>query len=143
MFRTTFLPALLLSLALATPTGALAFESSLYERLGGKAGIQHIADTLIDSSSHDPKTAPYWKNVNLVRVKTKLAEYLCSQTGGGCVFDDDNLRVIHAGQHISEGAFYSMVEQLRSLLDSQGIGAREKNELLRVLAPSKRDVVQP
>ena len=46
-----------------------------------------------------------------------------------------------AGQNIDERQFYAVVESLRLALDANDVGEREKNELLRMLAPMKRDIV--
>jgi hemoglobin len=46
----------------------------------------------------------------------------------------------HAGLNITEAEFYLTVQFLRDALDAR-VGEREKNELLRLLAPMKRDIV--
>jgi hemoglobin len=48
---------------------------------------------------------------------------------------------VHAGHQISEAEFYGMVEILRDSLRRHDVGLRERNELLALLAPMKRDVV--
>ncbi len=66
---------------------------------------------------------------------------MCSLAGGGCKYSGDDVKTVHAGLNIRQGEFYAMVEALRAALDANGVGEREKNELLRLLAPIKRDVV--
>ena len=51
------------------------------------------------------------------------------------------MHLAHGGLKITEREFNSIVECLRSVLNRHGIGEREKNELLRLLAPMKRDIV--
>jgi hemoglobin len=137
---------LLLLWLLASPGArALAQESSpsLYARLGGAPGVALLVDGVIDAAVRDPRTAAYWQRVDLVRVKRQLNAYLCLRAGGACAYENDDMQTIHAGLHIRQDAFYAVVEHLRAALDGQGVGEREKNELLHLLAPLKREVVQP
>jgi hemoglobin len=53
------------------------------------------------------------------------------------------MKEVHAGQHISQAQFYVMVDTLRDVLKERHVDLRSRNELLRLLAPMKRDVVEP
>ncbi len=141
--RITFFLRLSLLSGLLTVGAATATSSaSLYERLGGQPGIEHIATALIDRAAADPHTGRSFKDSNLKRVKEKLAEQLCQLSGGPCTYTGDTMRESHAGHDIREGEFYRMVEMLKDVLNERGVGLRETNELLRLLAPMKRDVVE-
>jgi hemoglobin len=52
------------------------------------------------------------------------------------------MKEVHAGHHISEAQFYGMVATLRDILRERGVDQRSTNQLLRLLAPMKRDVVE-
>ncbi len=126
--------------ACAAPRDA---DSSLYERLGGEPVIAQISGELIDRVAADPRIGASFKDSNLKRVKQKLTEQLCEISGGPCRYSGDSMRESHAGHHITEADFYGMVETLQQLLREHHVGLRETNELLRLLAPMKRDVVEP
>jgi hemoglobin len=119
-----------------------AAGTSLYERLGGQSAMTAIADTLIERVVADPVLGRSFKGTKLPRIKEKLAEQLCELTGGPCKYTGDPMPEVHAGHHITEAEFYGMVESLRALLRERGAGLAETNELLRLLAPMKRDVVE-
>ena len=72
--------------------------------------------------------------------QAKIVEHICALTDGDCKYTGDTMKQSHAGMNISEAEFYLMVEALRSSLDRH-VGEREKNELLKILAPMKRDIV--
>jgi hemoglobin len=130
------------SLLLALTSAALA-QSSLYERLGGGAGVSSIASDLVDRASTDPRTAAQFRDSNLARVKTKLAELLCELSGGPCHYSGDSMKETHAGHHISQAEFYELVENLRSVLRAHQVSMGATNQLLKLLAPMKRDIVEP
>ncbi|NQD36503.1 group 1 truncated hemoglobin [Permianibacter sp. IMCC34836] len=130
--------ALLFCTAVASDTRA---DDSLYTRIGGLPVLQKITSRLVDRSSTEPVTKRSFNKVNLDRVKEKLAEQFCVLAGGPCTYTGDDMKLVHQGLNISEREFYGLVEQLRQVLDSEGIGSREKNELLALLAPMKPQVV--
>jgi hemoglobin len=115
----------------------------LYDRLGGEAGVAAIAGSLIDRVSADPKLGRSFKDSNLDRIKKLLAEQICDLSGGPCRYSGDSMREVHAGHHISEAEFFGMVADLRAVLKEQHVSQGATNELLRLLAPMKRDVVEP
>ena len=122
---------------------AAAAQARLYDRLGGEAGVSAIAGSLIDRVSADPKLGRSFKDSNLDRIKKLLAEQICDLSGGPCRYSGDSMREVHAGHHISEAEFFGMVADLRAVLKERHVSQGAANELLRLLAPMKRDVVEP
>jgi hemoglobin len=120
-----------------------ASAATLYVRLGGDAGVHAIADALIDRVAGDPVIGRSFKDTNLARLKRLLAEQICELSDGPCRYSGDPMREAHAGQHISEAEFYGMVSALRQILHERHVAIGAENELLRLLAPMKRDIVEP
>lgn len=121
----------------APPTAA----PTLYSRLGGAPVIERVVEDVIDRTSKDPRTARSFKDVKLARVKEKLREQLCELSGGPCRYTGDPMKTVHQGLKNTESEFYLMVQFLRDALASAGVSEGEKNELLKLLAPMKRDIV--
>ncbi len=119
-----------------------ADTSSLYDRLGGEPVVTAIANELIDRLLADPHLKRSFADTNIPRLRHLLAEQLCSLTQGPCHYSGDSMREVHAGHHITEAEFFGTVEQLRATLISHGVHLRERNELLALLAPMKRDIVE-
>lgn len=122
----------------ATPPAA---SPTLFERLGGERVVRQVADRTIERSSTDPRTARSFRDVKVARVKDKLYEQFCALSGGPCRYSGDPMPEVHKGLKNTEAEFYLLVQFLRDALDEAGVGEREKNELLRMLAPMKRDIV--
>jgi hemoglobin len=133
-------PASSFLLLVALTAGA---HARLYDRLGGQAGVTAIADSLIDRVSADPALGRSFKDTNLERIKRLLAEQICDLSGGPCHYSGDSMKEVHAGHQISEAEFYGMVADLRDVLKERHVSQGAANELLRLLAPVKRDVVEP
>jgi hemoglobin len=135
------LPLLAAPLLVAACAAQTVSPQSLYLRLGGQAGVERIARDLVDRTVADPRTSRSFKDVKLDRVKEKLAEQLCEISGGPCKYTGDPMKPVHQGLKVTEAEFYLMVEFLRDVLDRGGVAEDARNELLRALAPMKRDIV--
>lgn len=134
----------LLAVALAAcllQISAVRAEETLYDRMGGAHVIAKVVDELLDLSMQDPRTKRSFAKINLKRLREKLNEQICNLARGPCQYTGDDMKQVHAGLDINEAEFYGLVEHTRTALDDNGIGDREKNELLKMLAPMKRDVV--
>ena len=131
----------LLSLANITAAGAEPVEPSLYQRLGGEPVVTRVIDETVRAMAADPTVNQSFDGVNLQKLEAKIVQQVCSLAGGGCTYTGDEMKLAHQGLNIGQREFYAMVEALRVSLAGNGVGEREKNELLRLLAPMKRDVV--
>ncbi len=141
------LTALLLSasmLAAHGQTQALpdAAPAPLYVAFGQQDGIRRLADDFVRRLSTDARTAPFFKESNLKRVREKIAEQLCQVVGGGCVYTGDSMKEVHKGQGIQKSDFNAVVEILQDTMDQQGIAFQDQNKLLAKLAPMYRDMVE-
>jgi hemoglobin len=130
------------AMACFASTAAPCASPTLYARLGADEGVRAIAGTLIDRVAADPVMGRSFVDVNLKRVKRLLAEQICELSGGPCHYSGSPMREAHAGLHISQADFYGMVTTLREVLAERHVALGATNELLRLLAPMKRDVVE-
>ena len=65
--------------------GAYA-DDSLYRTFGEKPGLVKITDDLYTNLLADPRTAPYFENAPIRRIKEKLVEQFCVLLGGPCQY---------------------------------------------------------
>ena len=132
---------LALLLLAAGCAGARATPPTLYARLGGAMHVDAVVNRLIDRSASDPRTQRSFDGIKLKAIKDSLAQQICSISGGGCRYEGETMERAHADMKIVASEFDAMVGMLREELDREGIDPGAKNELLRLLAPMKRDVV--
>jgi hemoglobin len=138
---TTLRRAALAVCAFATLCGtARAGDDTLYRQFGEQAGLTRIVDDLYANVLADPRTAPYFENAPIKRIKTKLVEQFCLLLGGPCEYTGRPMRRTHEGQNIDRAAFDALVEDLQAAMDKNGVPFRAQNKLLAKLAPMYRDV---
>jgi len=116
-------------------------QPSLYERLGKTAGIDALVYELLVEIADDDRIVDRFTGVNIERFKTGLVNYLCSISGGPCVYTGDSMRVVHAGHGYTETEFNALVENLITAMNRREIDIGTQNQLLAGLAPSYQDVV--
>lgn len=117
------------------PTGL--DKASLYWRLGGKEALTAAVDATIALSKADPRLAGKLSG----GCRDKLIDQLCEATGGPCTYTGRDMKSAHTGLKITEADFGAVAENLVKTLDKFGVPAREKNELIGLIAPMKGDIV--
>ncbi|WP_250437036.1 MULTISPECIES: group 1 truncated hemoglobin [unclassified Caballeronia] len=115
-------------------------DEALYEQFGEQAGLTKIVDDMYDNVLADPRTAPYFDNAPVKRIKQKLVEQICVLLDGPCVYTGRPMRRTHEGQNIDRAAFNALVEDLQAAMDKNGVPFHAQNKLLAKLAPMYRDV---
>jgi hemoglobin len=71
-----------------------------------------------------------------------LIEQICQASGGPCSYTGRSMKATHAGMGVSKADFDALVGDLVATLNKFKVPEREKNELLRALAPMKKDIVE-
>ncbi|MBV9914202.1 MAG: group 1 truncated hemoglobin [Sinobacteraceae bacterium] len=133
---------LCLALLIGGACRAGSAPTSLYSRMGGASIVTAIVSDVIDAAASDPRLKRSFADVDLNRVKRLLVEQICELAGGGCRYSGDSMHDVHAGLGITQAEFYDLVQVLRDAMVRHGVALRERNELLKILAPMKRDVVE-
>jgi hemoglobin len=130
----------LLLVCLCLVTGS-ASASTLYDDLGGNAGLTAIVGETIDASVADPRTADKLDNINIARLKERIVLQICELTGGPCHFHGISMKGAHAYLHLHDRHFNALVEHMQDAMDRRDIPSRTQNRLLAILAPMHRDIV--
>ena len=115
-------------------------DSSLFERIGGLTVLTKIVDEFINAVAAVPSTKRSFDGVKLKVLKESVVAQLCKLTGGQCVYDGETMLNAHRDAKITEAEFDAFVSMFRDTLNKY-VDTREKNELLKILAPMKRDIV--
>lgn len=134
-----------LSSALCIVLGACAHrapnDAALYQQLGGVANITAFTDKTIARAAQDPRTRRSFEGVRLATLQKSIAAQICAVADGPCVYDGATMRDSHADLAITGSEFDALVQMLREEMDAADVGTGAKNELLRRLAPMRRDIV--
>ena len=126
---------------LSTAT-SFAADASLYERLGGQGAIQAVVTKFISNVGGDKRINSYFATTDLKKLNKLLVEQVCAASGGPCTYSGRDMKTTHKGMKVTTAAFNALVEDLVSALDTFNVPAKEKGELLAVLGPMNKDIVE-
>ncbi len=115
--------------------------SSLYERLGGTDGITAIANDTVDFHLETPRIAPRYADSDVAAVKNAVATFFIAGTGGPSVYEGKDMLTAHRGMNIDDAEFVAVLDDAMAALDKNGIGQREKEEVLFILYGMKAEIV--
>jgi hemoglobin len=125
-----------------TTTAPTPPSASLFERLGGQAGVSDLMGRSLARAAADPRTQRSFDGIKLSGLQQSLTEQICALAGGGCVYKGESMERVHKDLRIKASEFDAFVEILRQEIDRSGSDGRAKNELLRLLAPMKQAIVE-
>ena len=120
-------------------------EKSLYERLGGKPAITTIVDDFAARVAVDRRVKRFFANTDVLAFKAKLVDQFCEASGGPCKYTGRDMKTAHQGMGVTNADYEAVLEDLVITLDKFKfwIPEQEKNELLAVLGPMRKDIVTP
>lgn len=119
---------------------AVQSDASLLARMGGLPVLQVVVSELIDNASEHPELKNTFKGVKLATLKESVVNQLCVLSGGDCIYEGETMKNSHLDLKVTTAQFEIFVQILRDSLNKH-VSTREKNELLKILAPMKRDIV--
>jgi hemoglobin len=142
----TALAACVLALTFAVPaqTQTQAQPPTLYKRLGGYDATVAVTDDFLGRLSVDPQFARFFSGHStdsIKRLRQHVVDFLCSATGGPCVYMGRDMKTSHAGLGITGAEWDASVKSLVATLDKLNVPAKEKDEVLGAVSSLKKDIV--
>jgi len=143
--KRALLSGLLLAGMLSAPVYAQSMEKSLYERLGGYDAISAVVNELAVRLVTDRKLGVYFKglsNDSKRKLIAHLTDFVCSATGGPCIYTGRDMKTSHEGLGITEGEWNRFVKITKEVLDKFKVPAKEQEEFLQAVASLKPAIVE-
>lgn len=135
---------------------------SLFDRLGGEAGITAIVDDFTPRVLQDPRvnwerndvkstgfslrkrsdTEPWNASAaKVVTLKKHLVQFIVLATGGPAKYDGKDMKAVHSGMHIENPEFDAVLGDLKASLDRLQIPNKEQKELLSIVESTRPLIV--
>ena len=126
-------------------------QLSLYTRLGGEPAIKAVVDDFVARAAGDPKvnftrvgTAMAWNpsESNVAHLKLGLVNLIGQLTGGPQKYTGRDMKTVHRGMMITDAEFNALAADLAASLDKFNVPAKEKGELMTIVAGTRGDIVE-
>jgi hemoglobin len=115
-----------------------------YHRLGGYDAIAAVTDDFIGRLAGDPQLHRFFTGLSTdsqKKLRQHVVDFLCSATGGPCVYTGRDMKTSHTGLGITEADWDFSVKHLVATLDKFKVPEKEKNEVLGAISGLKGDIV--
>ena len=100
-----------------------------------------IVEGMLLGSARDPRIARHFRDIDIERLREKLIEQLCFESGGPCVYTGDSMEESHKGMRLTPSDFNALVEHLQDAMEAEGVPTPAQNRLLARLAPMRGQVI--
>lgn len=127
------------------PSAASAYPVApapgLYDALGGQTGLRTLMNDFVGRLKADPRLAEAFKEANGANLAKQLTDQICQLAGGPCVYNGPDMKEAHSNMDVTHADFNALVEVLQMSMDARGVPFARQNQLLSLLAPMHRDVI--
>ena len=117
-------------------------SAKLFDRLGGRPALEAVVDDFLGRVEGDERINASFAGSHVPRLRQRLIELLCAGTGGGCTYTGRDMKTVHTGMGITSAQFDALAGHLVATLDKFKVPQREKGELLAIVGPMKKDIVE-
>jgi len=117
--------------------------ATLYDRLGRRDGITRITRELIKNHLANPLVSQRYSQIkDMDRVERNVIDFFCAGSGGPETYAGKDMLNTHRGMNISEQEFVSVIDDAMAALETCGVDAPVRNDVLAVLWSMKADVIR-
>lgn len=120
---------------------AIHNDDSLYARLGSRQGIERIVEDIWKNHTSNPLIKTRYADSDPNEVKRLVTEMCCAGFGGPETYTGKDMISAHRGMNINDTEFVAVCDDVLDALDKNGVGQREKDEILCILYSLKNEVV--
>jgi hemoglobin len=127
----------------AAPPGA-----TLWDRLGGEAGVTKVVEDWAAAAVADDKLdvtrgGKYLQDdASVKKLKRQLVEQISSLTGGPLKYEGRPMKEVHKGMGITDEQFDLAVKHLKEALKANGVKEEDAVKLLDAVEETRKDIVE-
>tara|TARA_R110000744_G_scaffold27108_1_gene66390 strand:- start:267 stop:641 length:375 start_codon:yes stop_codon:yes gene_type:complete len=113
-------------------------NKSLFERLGGRAGISTIVDNTVTIHMENPAVSARFlpfkdQPERLAIIKSHTIDFFSAGSGGPATYTGKDMVTAHTGMNISAGEYMHVMDDIFKALDQNGIDEESKKDVLSIL----------
>lgn len=117
--------------------------ATLYERLGRHEGITRITRELIKNHLANPLVNIRYSQVeDMDRLERNVIDFFCAGAGGPETYGGKDILATHRGMNVSEQEFVTVIDDAMAALETCGVDAPTRNDVLAVLWSLKGEVIR-
>jgi hemoglobin len=117
--------------------------ASLYDRIGGRAGLERIVPDVVRLHLENPVCGARFRAARTPPEElARLAiEFFATGLGGDGTYDGRSMPEAHAGMGVTEAEYVAVLDDILAALQRHGIGEQEQAELLYIAYGMKSEII--
>jgi hemoglobin len=124
-----------------------AKADKLFDRLGGRKGIEQVIDDFVAGAAPDPKVDFFrggkYKvdDAGVAKLKKNLADMVSQASGGPDKYTGKSMEEVHKGMKITQEQFNALAGHLKAALEKNGVKKEDVEAVLGVVGGTAKDIV--
>jgi len=119
---------------------------TLFERLGGTAGITAIVDDVIEAHMNNPainaRFKPYKDQPErFAEIRQHTIEFFSAGSGGSVEYKGRDMPTTHQGMNISAAEYMHVIDDIMGVLGKHNIDDESKKDVLSILWSLKDSII--
>jgi hemoglobin len=117
--------------------------ASLYERLGGSAGIGRIVNDAMAAHASNPVVKTRFEKIaDFDHAKRMAREFFCAGAGGPERYTGRDMLAAHKGLNISEQEYLAVMDDIVGALAKNGVDDAARGEVIAILFALKSQIIR-
>lgn len=119
-------------------------SDTLYERLGGRAGIDKLVNRIVDLHLENDVAGPRYRALDeeaIDHAREKVKEFLAAGSGGPVEYTGRSMIETHTGLNVSAAEFVAVVDDIMQAMQEMEYPQPVCNEVLGVAYSLKEEIV--
>lgn len=119
-------------------------SDTLYERLGGRAGIDKLVNRIVDLHLQNEVAGPRYRALDEEAIDhacEKVKEFLAAGSGGPVEYTGRSMIETHTGMNVSAAEFVAVVDDIMQAMKEMEYPQPVCNEVLGVAYSLKEEII--
>jgi hemoglobin len=122
---------------------SMVMTATLFERLGGEAGITRLVTDIVDNHYRNPLIRTRFEQIkDRAAVERHSVEFLCAGSGGPQAYTGRDLPSVHRGMNISEQELIAAIDDIVAAMTKNKLEQSVQNEVVAILYSLKGEVLR-
>ena len=124
-------------------------KKALWERLGGQPAVEAVVHDFVGLAATDKKVNFFRDGkykldaAGVTRLEKLIVEFISANSDGPLKYTGRDMKSSHAGMQITEAEFNALAGHLVDTLKKYKVPQTEIDELVAIVASTKKDMVEP
>lgn len=137
----TVLAVTLLAACAAAPQKPVVQKDALFQSLGGRAGVERLAEATVNELVNDLRINLFFANGSPAESRRLLAEQLCAISGGPCTYTGRSMEEAHSGMYLVDADFDAFMQDFAAAMHTVAVPADAQRQLRALFEAMRPQIV--